>query len=290
MSDTFFELKEKAEKEGLLNVITKREELNNKDFRKKVCKIANSMLETIQTGLISNELSLSGLCGFNTELLKNASVTPLVTPYIKKVMLFALATIEQNARMGKIAACPTAGSSGIVPAVLAAAKEEFNKTFDDFVNSLIVAGEAGRIISLKMQLAGAVGGCQAECGAASAMAAMGLGYMLNADIDTIYNAAALCIKNILGLTCDPVAGLVEVPCVKRNIFLSCHAVTSFYIAQSGIKSCIPLDETIDAMKETGLLMSPKLKESSEAGLALTKTGIGIKNNLYKLWHESAEKS
>lgn len=283
MIETFAELKEKTLKLGLIEAIlttqTEDSDFSCDEILCNVEKIADSMIQTIKTGLSSNKPSRSGLSGLNTSILSNAPESSIVSDFNKKVMTYALATIEENSRMGKISACPTAGSSGIVPAVLVAAMEDFKKDKKDLINSLIVAGEFGRIISLKMPLAGAVAGCQAECGTASGMASAALTFMLSGDIEQILNACALNLKNVLGLTCDPVAGLVEVPCVKRNAFLSSHAINACYLALAGMRSSIPLDDVIDSMVETGNLMSPKLKESSEAGLATTKTGFLIKDKL-----------
>ena len=251
----------------------KQDELKNKIF-----DIFSSMKTAIKNGLNSNELSKSGLSGDNTSKLINNGNLDLISNFSKKAILYSFATIEENARMGKIAACPTAGSSGIVPGVLVAYMEEFNKTDDEIVNALIVAGEIGRIVSDKVPPAGASAGCQAECGLASSMASAALTFLSGGNTDMVLNSVALALKNILGLTCDPVLGLVEVPCVKRNPFLAQHAITASYLALSGIKSKIPLDEVVDAMKETGLLMSPKLKESSEAGLAVVKSALSFKKD------------
>ena len=218
------------------------------------------------------------MSGDNTSKLINNGNLGLISNFSKKAILYSFATIEENARMGKIAACPTAGSSGIVPGVLVAYMEEFNKTDDEIVNALIVAGEIGRIVSDKVPPAGASAGCQAECGLASSMASAALTFLSGGNTDMVLNSVALALKNILGLTCDPVLGLVEVPCVKRNPFLAQHAITASYLALSGIKSKIPLDDVVDAMKETGLLMSPKLKESSEAGLAVVKSALSFKKD------------
>lgn len=290
MADTFSELKKEADKYGLLEAVLKTgiesTGLSSDELYRHVELIADSMISSVQRGLKSKELSSSKLSGECTSILLNAKDSPLVSPFNKKVMTYALAVIEENARMGKIAACPTAGSSGIVPAVLVASYEEFKKTKREFLDSLIIAGEIGRIISLKMPLAGAVAGCQAECGAASSMASGALCYLLQGDINQMFNAIALNLKNILGLTCDPVAGLVEVPCVKRNLFLASHAINAAYAAMAGIESKIPPDDVVSAMRETGNLMSPKLKESSEAGLALTPAGVQIINSLYEIWHKN----
>ena len=207
------------------------------------------------------------------------------TKVYQNVLTYSLATIEQNARMGKIAACPTAGSCGIVPSVIIAIAESLNADEEAQINALITAGLIGKVVSNKLALAGAVAGCQSECGVAAAMAAAGLAELYGGNNEQILNAAALTLKNIMGLVCDPVAGLVEVPCVKRNAFLSIYSVTGAELALAGIESVIPIDEVVDAMKQVGLMMSPKLKESSEAGLATTPTGLKITEELAKKWNE-----
>ena len=198
----------------------------------------------------------------------------------EKILEYALATSEENIRMGKIVACPTAGSCGILPAGLAAVSEDYNHSEREQINALITAGEIGRIISAKVSLAGAVAGCQAECGVASAMSAAAVCQLQGGNVSQVLNAAALALKNILGLTCDPVAGLVEVPCVKRNPFLAVHAITAVELALADIKSKIPFDEVVDAMEQTGALMSPTLKESSQAGLATTKTALEVQKKVF----------
>jgi len=181
--------------------------------------------------------------------------------------------------MGKIVACPTAGSCGIVPSVIVGISEEYNFTEDEQIDALITAGAVATIVAYKVALAGAVAGCQAECGVASAMSAAALTQLFGGTINQIINSIALCLKNILGLSCDPVAGLVEIPCVKRNPFLAINSVTAYELAISGIKSKIPVDEVVDAMLQTGELMSPLLKESSQAGLAKTKTALAIEEKV-----------
>lgn len=241
-----------------------------------------AMKEAIQTGMASKELSMSGMCGQDCHRVQNyyKSQCPMFGLLFEKVVEYALATSEENIRMGKIVACPTAGSCGILPAALVAVSEEFDHSEREQLNALITAGEIGRIISSKVSLAGAVAGCQAECGAASAMAAAAICQLRGGNVSQVLNASALAMKNLLGLTCDPVAGLVEVPCVKRNPFLAVHAITAAELALSGVESKIPLDEVIDAMEQTGALMSPTLKESSQAGLATTKTGLKIQKQVF----------
>ncbi len=181
--------------------------------------------------------------------------------------------------MGRIVACPTAGSCGIVPAVLVAVAEEHNIPESKQIDGLLTAGVVGLIVSAKVRLAGAVAGCQAECGVASAMAAAALTEMLGGNSDEIVQSVSLALKNILGLTCDPVCGLVEVPCIKRNAFLAVHAVTAAELALCGVESKIPADEVVDTLSITGQLMSPLLKETSQGGLAKTKTALELEKVL-----------
>ena len=241
-----------------------------------------AMQSSIKTGMTSSEKAISNWCGDDCEKLQAgySKRSALFGKLFEKIITYSLATIEENLRMGKIVACPTAGSCGIVPSVLIAVSEDYNISEDEQINALITAGGIGAIISNKVQLAGAVAGCQAECGVAAAMCAGALTQMLGGDISQILNAVALAMKNLLGLTCDPVCGLVEVPCIKRNPILAIHAVTSSELALAGIESKIPLDEVIDAVRQTGQLMSPMLKESSQAGLATTKTALELKEKIF----------
>lgn len=259
-----------------------------KDVRKKVKKSLDAMKEAIKSGLKSNEKSISKQCGDDCEKLqKKYSIRPaLFGKLFEKIATYALATIEENLRMGKIVACPTAGSCAIVPAVLIAISEEINATEDEQINALITAGAIGSIVENKVALAGAVAGCQAECGVASAMASAALVQMLGGTEKQIVHAVALALKNVLGLTCDPVAGLVEIPCVKRNAFLAIHAVTAAELALAGVESKIPPDEVVDALSQTGQLMSPLLKESSQAGLAKTKKAFKIEQKVLKMFKEN----
>lgn len=241
-----------------------------------------AMKEAIQSGMASKELSMSGMCGQDCFKVQKRykSERAMFGSVFEKIIEYALATSEENIRMGKIVACPTAGSCGILPAALVAVSEEFNYSEREQLNALITAGEIGRIISIKVALAGAVAGCQAECGVASAMSAAAVCQMRGGNVSQILNATALALKNLLGLTCDPVAGLVEVPCVKRNPFLAVHSITAVELALSGVESQIPIDEVIDAMEQTGALMSPTLKESSQAGLATTKTALEVQKQVF----------
>ena len=263
---------------------SKLQEINIIDVRAKVKKSLDAMKDAIRTGLNSREKSISNQCGDDcVKLEKRYNEKPAIfgKPF-EKITTYALSTIEENLRMGKIVACPTAGSCGIVPSILIGISEEYDFDEETQINALITAGAIATIISYKVALAGAVAGCQAECGVASAMSAGALTQMFGGSVEQILNAVALCLKNIMGLTCDPVAGLVEIPCVKRNPFLAINAVTAYELAISNIKSKIPIDEVVDAMMQTGELMSPMLKESSQAGLAKTKTALKIEKELKNL--------
>ncbi len=286
---TFKELREACEKTSKLiwEVIQAQEaefaEVPPEEIRRLVKRSLDAMKESIQSGLKSKEMSISGMCGDDCDRLQKRfnSQSSLFGKTFEKITTYALAVIEENLRMGKIAACPTAGSCAIVPSVLIGVSEDLNVGEDEQINALITAGAIGRIVSNKVALAGAVAGCQAECGVASAMSAGALTQLRGGNVDEILNAVALALKNLLGLTCDPVCGLVEIPCVKRNPFLAVHAVTASELALAGIKSKIPLDEVVDALEQTGNLMSPMLKESSQAGLATTKTALELKERLFK---------
>ncbi len=277
----------KEENKQIYEVMQEKEafdfEISVEKVRKKVLLNINTMKETIIHGLISKEMSFSGMCGEDCEKLakKYSNQKALFGKTFEKITKYALATMEENLRMNKIVACPTAGSCGIVPAVIIALSEEFELNEEDEINALITAGTIGYIISSKVAMAGAVAGCQAECGVASAMSAGTAVQIMGGNIKQIINASALALKNILGLTCDPVAGLVEIPCVKRNVFLAVHAITAAELALADIESKIPPDEVVDAMVQTGQLMSPLLKETSQGGLATTKNGILISRKLQK---------
>lgn len=275
------------EHKAIYEVFQEREaqlqEISVEEVRLRVKKSLDAMKEAIEKGLNSTEKSISGQCGTDCVTLKERYTkrSAVFGKSFEKITTYALATSEENLRMGKIVACPTAGSCGIVPSVLIGISEEYNFDEETQINALITAGAIATIVSYKVALAGAVAGCQAECGVACAMSAGLVTQMFGCTINQIIDAVALALKNIMGLTCDPVAGLVEIPCVKRNPFLAVNAITAYELAISDIKSKIPADEVVDAMMQTGELMSPMLKESSQAGLAKTKTAIKIEEELKK---------
>lgn len=188
-----------------------------------------------------------------------------------KVMEKAIKMGESNACMRRIVAAPTAGSCGVLPAVLLSYAEEYETKESTMIEALYVAAGIGKVIAENAFIAGAAGGCQAEIGSAAAMAAGALAYLQDGEAETIIHAAALSLKNMLGLTCDPVAGLVEVPCIKRNAFGAVNAITAAQLALAGIRSAIAPDDVIDSMRRIGNQMPACLKETSEGGLAVTES-------------------
>ena len=226
-------------------------------------------------------LSASGLVGTEGGKMKAARLSGslLCGDFIGKVMEKALKTSESNACMKRIVAAPTAGSCGVVPAVFLTIQEEKGYSEEQMVEALYVAAGIGGVIANRAFLAGAAGGCQAEIGSASAMAAGGVAHLLGGNGREIANAAALALKNLLGLACDPVAGLVEVPCVKRNVMGAVNAMTSADMTMAGIFSKIPPDEVIDAMRAIGRSMNEDIRETGKGGLAGTPTGVEIRDRM-----------
>ena len=228
--------------------------------------------------------SASGLAGGDGAKLEAAhhENSELVGDFIAEVMERAVKMGESNACMKRIVAMPTAGSCGVIPAVIITYMKQKNVDRHRIVEALYVAGGIGEVIAASASIAGAEGGCQAEIGSASAMAAGAIAYLEGGDNEEIVNASALALKNMLGLTCDPVAGLVEVPCIKRNVSGAVNAVVSSRMAMSGIRSAIEPDEVIDSMRRIGKLMPACLRETGEDGLASTKSGIAIANKIAKV--------
>ncbi len=197
----------------------------------------------------------------------------LAGDFMMNVMEKAIKMGESNACMKRIVAAPTAGSCGVIPAVLLSYETYRNAPEDRLVEALFVAAGIGEVIASSASISGAEGGCQAEIGSASAMAAGAVAYLENGDCETIIHAAALALKNMLGLTCDPVAGLVEVPCIKRNVAGAVNAITSSQIALAGIRSAIDPDEVIDSMRRIGRLIPECLRETAKEGLAITPSAL-----------------
>ncbi|EIM74791.1 l-serine ammonia-lyase [Nitritalea halalkaliphila LW7] len=199
----------------------------------------------------------------------------VLSPEFQKLIARALAAKEVNSCMGRVVAAPTAGASGILPGTLYTLQEIHGLSDECIVESLLVGAGIALIIERKASLAGAVGGCQAETGSAAAMAAGGMVHALGGDIDQVFNAVAITIQCMLGLVCDPVAGLVEVPCVVRNASAAAIANSSAQIALARVSGVIPVDECVEAMGEIGASMESKYKETALGGLAATLTGQQI---------------
>lgn len=199
--------------------------------------------------------------------------------FIGEVMSKALKMGESNACMKKIVAAPTGGACGVIPAVLLSYEEQFKASNEQMIEAMYVAGGIGQVISSRAFISGAAGGCQAEIGSASAMAAGALVYLNGGDSESITHAVAMSLKNLMGLVCDTVGGLVEVPCVKRNVVGGVNAIASADMAVAGIRSQIPPDEVIDAMREVGESLPKTLRETGMGGLGATPTGQEIMNQL-----------
>ncbi|MDF2486965.1 MAG: sdaAA [Herbinix sp.] len=227
--------------------------------------------------------SASNLVGGDGERMNRAILEnkTLSGPFIGEVIAKALKMGESNACMKKIVAAPTAGSCGVIPAVLLSYEEKYHATMQQMIEALYVASGIGEVIAARAFLAGAAGGCQAEIGSASAMAAGALAFLNGGGQESIAHAAAMSLKNLLGLVCDTVGGLVEVPCVKRNVVGAVNAIASADMAVAGIRSQIPPDEVIDAMREIGEALPRSLRETGEGGLAATPTGQEIMNRLFR---------
>ncbi len=235
------------------------------------------MEEAVKTGLQAELKSASGLSGGEAYKLKDAleQGQTLGGDGLNKALIRAVAIAEVNACMGRIVAAPTAGSSGIIPAVLLTVMEEKKMPREKVVMSLFTSAGIGIAIAKQASISGAEGGCQAECGSAAGMAAAAAVELAGGTPRMAGNACAFALKNVLGLICDPVAGMVEIPCIKRNAAGAANALTAANLALAGIESVIPIDEVIGAMKSVGNLMVTALKETAEGGLAATPTGRKI---------------
>ncbi|MBE5974331.1 MAG: L-serine ammonia-lyase, iron-sulfur-dependent, subunit alpha [Paenibacillaceae bacterium] len=240
------------------------------------------MRQSVISGLDETLRSPSGLSGGSAAKLKKA-VEEGKNHYghlLGNAISMALAVTEFNSCMGKIVAAPTAGSCGVIPAALISVMDEYDLPKRDIVMSLFTASAIGMVIAKCASIAGAEGGCQAEVGSASAMAAAALTEIFDGTPQMVSDSCAIALKNTMGLVCDPVAGLVEVPCIKRNAMGVANAFTASELACAGIKSVIPADEVILAMRQVGQLMSTSLKETAEGGLAATPTGCRLCRQIF----------
>ena len=239
------------------------------------------MQQAVQAGIDKDLRSTSGLTGGDAyKLHQYAATGGLCGPFFTGALTRASAVSEYNAAMGKIVAAPTAGSCGILPGAILTMMEARDLPEESAVKALFTAGAFGMVIAFRASIAGAEGGCQAECGSAAAMAAAALVEMAGGTPDMSAHACAIALKNQLGLVCDPIAGLVEVPCIKRNAGGVACALTAAELALAGVHSVIPVDEVIDAMREVGDAMPCALRETAQGGLAATPTGIRLKQEIF----------
>jgi len=260
-----------------------RSELSREDVESRMRKNLHVMLSSSSLAQEKEVKSVSGLIGGDAFRIRKyaESNNTLTGDFMVRAMARAISSSEVNAAMGRIVASPTAGSCGILPAVIISAAERLNKTEDDMIKSLFTASGVGIIIAKNATLAGAEGGCQAECGSAAAMGAAAVVEMMGGTPEQALNAAAIVLKNILGLICDPVAGLVEVPCAKRNIAGAVSALTTADLVMAGVASKIPFDEVVWAMYKVGRQLPPELRETAQGGIAITPTAQKLKDEIFK---------
>lgn len=267
--------------------ITKRYEAersgkNIPAIRNKMKQTRDAMHEAVKKGIVSTNRSKFGMVGGDAhKLYKNIQNirNMMGNKVTMRAMAYATAVGEQNACMGRIVAFPTAGGAGVIPGVLFSCAEHFKAGKRKLLNGMFCASAVGLIIAEGATLSAAKGGCQAEVGAAVAMAAAGLTEMRNGTPNQCFHAAAMALKSYLGLACDPLGGLVEVPCIKRNAIGCMVAIGASDMAIAGVKSFIPFDEVVQAMKNIAKIMSPKIRETALGGLAVTATGNMIKKKL-----------
>lgn len=232
------------------------------------------MKEAVHTGLTEDMKSRSGMVNNGAKKVYNYPL-PVLSKEFQNLISRALAAKEVNSCMGRVVAAPTAGASGIMPGVLFTLQEIHHVDNRKIIDAMLLAAGVALIMEQKASIAGAVGGCQAETGTAAAMGAASIVYCLGGSTDQIFNAVAITVQCMLGLVCDPVAGLVEVPCIVRNASAAAIAFSSAQIGLADVSSVIPVDEVIEAMGEVGASMETRYKETALGGLAATKTGQAI---------------
>ncbi len=258
-------------------------DLSKEDIYNKMSNNFLLMKESIENGLKNNDdspIKPKMFSGYGKKMLdyydKGDTVSGNITA---KAITYALSVMEVNCSMGKIVACPTAGSCGVVPAALMVVLENHKLSEDDAVKALFVCGIMGSIIAKNASLSGAALGCQAEIGSAAAMAAGAIVFLKGGTPKMVFDAGAIALKNLLGLVCDPVAGLVEVPCVKRNAIGVSNALICADMVLAGIQSVIPFDEVVMAMDKVGKSMPTTLRETAEGGVADTPTAKALAKKL-----------
>ncbi len=284
---TVRDLVELAEKENkkISHIMIEQEMLVTKKSREEIIaqmdKNLQIMENAVQKGL-SGVTSHSGLTGGDAVLLQKyiEKGNHLSGDLLLQAVSMAVATNEVNAAMGMICATPTAGSAGVVPGTLFAVKNKFHPSRQKMIEFLFTAGAFGYVVANNSFISGAAGGCQAEVGSASGMASAAIVEMAGGTPRQSAHAMAITLKNMLGLVCDPVAGLVEVPCIKRNAMGAANAIVAADMALAGIESKIPCDEVIEAMFRVGKMMPSSLRETAQGGLAVTPTALKIQKEIH----------
>lgn len=264
--------------ESVIEYEVEQKNSSSEKIREGLAHAYHVMKEAVKAGLEEDMTSRSGMINNGAKKVFNNPLTVL-SPEFQRLISRALAAKEVNSCMGRVVAAPTAGASGILPGTLVTLQEIHGLKDEEIINGLLVGAGIALIIEEKASLAGAVGGCQAETGSAAAMASGAIVFCLGGSVDQVFNAVAITIQCMLGLVCDPVAGLVEVPCVVRNASAAAIAFSSAQIALSNVSAVIPVDECIEAMGEIGASMESRYKETAMGGLAATLTGQQIANRV-----------
>lgn len=274
-----------AQNKPISEIMIEQEMLITRRTREEIIAQMDNNLTVMESAVekgLQGVKSTSGLTGGDAVLIQNyiASGKSLSGDLIMDAVSKAVATNEVNAAMGTICATPTAGAAGIVPGTLFAVKNKLNPTREQMINYLFTSGAFGFVVANNASISGAAGGCQAETGSAGSMAAAAIVEMAGGTPQQSAEAFSIVMKNMLGLVCDPVAGLVEVPCVKRNAMGAAKALVGADMALAGVVSRIPTDEVIDAMYRIGQTMPSALRETAKGGLATTPTGKALEAEIF----------
>ena len=241
----------------------------------------NIMKNSTKKALNEDLKSMGGLLGGEEKLIMaRKDKNPVCGSFMSKVIAYSMGVLEVNTSMGLIVAAPTAGSSGVIPGVFTAIQEEYDLTDDQMMDAMLVASAVGDIITSNATVSGAEGGCQAEMGSASAMAAAAITEIMGGTPSQALDAASSAIGNMLGLVCDPIAGLVEVPCQKRNAMGASNALICAEMTLAGVINHIPFDQTVDAMYQVGRSLPYELRETALGGLAATKAGCNLCSKIF----------
>ena len=251
---------------------------NETEIRERLAQAWAVMKDAVKTGLEEDMKSISGMINNGAKKVRDCEIT-LISPEFKKLLYYTISAKEVNSCMGRVVAAPTAGASGIMPGILVTLQELHNIPDEKIYEGMLIAAGIALIIEKRASISGAVGGCQAETGTAAAMGAGAIVHCMGGSLEQICDSVAITLMNMLGLICDPVAGLVEVPCVKRNGSGAVIAFVSAQMTLAGDSSIIPVDEVVDAMGEVGQSMESRYKETAMGGIANTPTGKEIEKRV-----------